>query len=63
MNAGHPVCQKCGKRTTKRGFQTYATPPHKRQKYQCQDCGYVFTLAEQPAQPDEQGDKNEADKP
>jgi len=35
-------CPKCEKKCVKRGFQVFATPPHKRQKYTCSSCGYSF---------------------
>jgi len=37
-------CPKCDSRIRKKGFEIYATPPHKRQKYQCTECGYPFVL-------------------
>jgi transposase-like protein len=43
-NTEYPTCTKCGARTVKKGKETFGKPPHKRQKWRCTECGYVFTL-------------------
>jgi hypothetical protein len=35
-----PLCEKCGGKMWKRGFETYAIPPHKRRKFTCKSCGH-----------------------
>ena len=37
--AERPTCPDCGSKMNKKGHQVFASEPHKRRKYQCQECG------------------------
>jgi len=49
----YPKCPKCNSRVVKKGKPVFATPPHKRQQYQCTECGYPFVpeITENPDEP------------
>jgi hypothetical protein len=43
-NIEKPPCEWCGCRTVSRGFEIFATDPHKRRKFTCtsEHCGHTF---------------------